>query len=86
MLFTSPQGPFARIPTKGGLCRSAAASAAAAADRVFRHALGRAPSPDERRIAETAVRDPARPERPSADGLADVVWSLLMKPEFQFIH
>ncbi len=61
-------------------------SAAAAVDRVFRHALGRAPSEAERRLAEDAWRDPARPDRPSAEGLADLIWSLLMKPEFQYVH
>jgi mono/diheme cytochrome c family protein len=61
-------------------------TAAAAVDRVFRHALGRVPTAQERRLAEAALRDPARPERPSAEGLADVLWSLLMKPEFQFVY
>jgi Protein of unknown function (DUF1549)/Protein of unknown function (DUF1553)/Planctomycete cytochrome C len=57
-----------------------------AVDRVFMHALGRAPSPAERRIAVSAVADPARPARPSAEGLADLLWALLMKPEFQLIY
>ena len=57
-----------------------------AIDRVFRHALGRAPSPAERRLAEDALRDPARGERPSPEGLADVLWAILMKPEFQLIY
>ena len=55
-------------------------------DRVFRHALGRAPSLAERRLAETAVRDPRRPGRVSAAGLADLLWSLLMSPDFQLIY
>lgn len=62
------------------------ATAAQAVDRVFRHALGRAPSGQERRLAEAALRDPARPERPSAEGLADLLWALVMKPEFQLIY
>lgn len=66
-----------------------------AIDRVFRHALGRAPSPAERRLAEDALRpplaparqaDPSRGERPSAEGLADLLWAVLMKPEFQLIY
>jgi hypothetical protein len=61
-------------------------TAAAAVDRVFRHALGRAPTAEERRLAEAALRDPERPERPSVEGLADVLWSLLMKPEFQRVY
>ncbi len=57
-----------------------------AVERVFRHTLGRAPTASERQIAEAALRDPARPDRPSTDGLASLLWSLLMMPEFQFIH
>lgn len=57
-----------------------------AVDRVFWYALGRAPSADERRAAESAVEEPARPGRPSAEGLADLLWAVLMKPEFQMIY
>lgn len=53
-------------------------------DRVFRHALGRAPSVDERRIAEHALGGDGG--RPSAEGLADFLWAMTMKPEFQFIY
>ena len=55
-------------------------------DRVFRHALGRLPSAEERRAAERALRDPSGSERPLATGLADLLWALLMKPEFQLIY
>jgi hypothetical protein len=55
-------------------------------DRAFWYALGRAPSADERRAAESAVEDAARPGRPSAEGLADLLWAVLMKPEFQLIY
>ena len=55
-------------------------------DRVFKHALGRRPTIAERRVAEDALRDPARPGRPSASGLADLLWAILMKPEFQLIY
>lgn len=54
--------------------------------RVFRYALGREPSAAERRTAEAALVDPARPGKPSADGLADLLWAVLMKPEFQLIY
>ena len=43
-----------------------ARQAADAVDRVFMHALGRPPSPAERRLAVAAIADPARPGRPSA--------------------
>jgi hypothetical protein len=55
-------------------------------DRVFWHLLGRAPSPVERQVAEAALSDPARPDRPTATGLADLLWALVMKPEFQLIY
>jgi len=55
-------------------------------DRVFWYALGRAPSAEERSIAESTLRDPARPGRASPDGLADLLWAVLMKPEFQLIY
>jgi hypothetical protein len=57
-----------------------------ATDRVFTYALGRAPSPAERRIAEATITDPAHPGQISADGLADLMWAVLMKPEFQLIY
>jgi hypothetical protein len=55
-------------------------------DRVFWYALGRAPSADERSIAESTLRDQARPGRASPEGLADLLWAVLMKPEFQLIY
>ncbi len=57
-----------------------------AADRVFAYALGRAPSPSELRIAEATIADPSHPGQISADGLADLLWAVLMKPEFQLIY
>jgi hypothetical protein len=57
-----------------------------ATDRVFQYALGRSPSAAERRIAEATITDPAHPGRISADGLADLLWAVLMKPEFQLIY
>ena len=55
-------------------------------DRVFRHALGRLPSATERSTAEIALRDPKGSDRPSAPGLADLLWAITMKPEFQLIY
>ena len=55
-------------------------------DRVFRHALGRAPSPAERQLAEATLRDGGTGDRPSADGVADLLWAITMKPEFQLIY
>jgi hypothetical protein len=61
-------------------------SRADAVDRVFRHALGRAPNAAERQLAVAAITDAAHPGRPSAGGLADLLWAVLMKPEFQLIY
>jgi hypothetical protein len=61
-------------------------TAAEAVDRVYRYALGRAPSSEERAAAEISLRDPARPGHASAEGLADLLWAVLMKPEFQLLR
>ncbi len=55
-------------------------------DRVFGHALGRLPSDAERRTAEAALRDPSGGVRPFAPGLADLLWAIVMKPEFQLLY
>ena len=78
LLPPSPQPPLAPGPPL--------TTVAEAVDRVFLHALGRAPSPVERRLAASAIADPARPEQVSADGLADLLWALMMMPEFQLIY
>jgi hypothetical protein len=57
-----------------------------AVDRVYWYLLGRAPSLAERQMAMTALRDPAHPDRPGAAALADLLWSVMMSPEFQFIR
>jgi hypothetical protein len=47
-------------------------------DRIFWYALGRAPSEVERREAEATAQD--------APGVADLLWAVMMKPEFQLIY
>jgi hypothetical protein len=54
-------------------------------DRMYWYALGRAPSADERAIALDALADSTRPGRISAEGLADLLWAVMMKPEFQLV-
>ena len=61
-------------------------TAADVIDRVFRHALGRVPSAAERTAAEAALRDPNGSGRLFAPGLADLLWAITMKPEFQLIY
>ena len=73
-----PPAPGTPLPSGPDLT-----TASQAVDRVFWHALGRAPSSAERRIALGALGDQPRP---SAEGLADLLWAVLMKPEFQLIY
>jgi hypothetical protein len=55
-------------------------------DNVFWYTLGRAPTATEKRTAEEVLEDPNHPKKTSVDGLADLLWALLMKPEFQLIY
>ncbi len=50
-------------------------------DALFRESLGRAPTADERSMSEQIVGSPLRQE-----GVEDLLWSILMLPEFQLIH
>jgi hypothetical protein len=61
-------------------------TSAEAVDRMYWYLLGRSPSPAERQVGIAALRDSAHPGRPSAPGLADLLWSVIMSPEFQFIR
>jgi hypothetical protein len=54
-------------------------------DWLYWYALGRAPSAEERTIAVAALADSTSARRVSTDGLADLLWAVLMKPEFQLI-
>ena len=45
--------------------------------RLWMHALGREPSPAERKLAQDSLNEPS--------ALADLLWSLMMLPEFQWI-
>jgi hypothetical protein len=61
-----------------------------AVNRVYFYLLGRAPSAAERQLGIAALQGSVprvgQADRPSAAGLADLLWSLLMSPEFQFIR
>jgi hypothetical protein len=76
-----PPAPEAPLPQSPPLTTSAQVI-----DRVFWYALGRAPTIEERRAAEAALHHPAGGTRPSVQGLADLLWAVTMKPEFQFIY
>ena len=55
-------------------------------DRVFWQLLGRAPSAAERQLAAATLTDASRPDRVSSTCLADLLWAMTMKPEFQLIY
>jgi hypothetical protein len=55
-----------------------------AVDRVFGYALGRPPSAGERSAAIAAISDSAG--KISPEGLADLLWAVLLKPEFQLVY
>ena len=57
----------------------------AVVDRVFWYALGRAPSAGERRSPE-APSPICVGRQASAAEVADLLWAVLMKPEFQLIY
>jgi hypothetical protein len=58
-------------------------TAPAIVDRLFRSALGRAPTAEERRSAEAGLTVAGKVR---ADALADLLWAILMKPEFQLVY
>ena len=76
-----PPNPETPLP-RGSVLRNVSE----AVDRVYWYALGRAPSPAERRVAAAALRNPADLRKPAADGLADLLWAVIMTPEFQLIR
>lgn len=49
-------------------------------DQLYVRALGRAPTAEERRLCEEMLGP-----SPSAEGIEDLLWSLVMLPEFQLI-
>jgi predicted metal-dependent hydrolase len=57
------------------------ASTAEMIERIYQNALGRVPSSEELRAAEELIGSPAR-----AEGVEDLIWSLVMLPEFQLIY
>jgi hypothetical protein len=52
------------------------------AERLYLHLLARKPSPRERAAAVKVLGG----SRPTAAGVEDLLWALLMSPEFQFLH
>jgi hypothetical protein len=54
---------------------------AALIETVYRSALSRPPTPTEREVAAELLGTPLR-----IDGLQDLLWAIVMLPEFQLIH
>jgi hypothetical protein len=52
------------------------------ADRLYAHLLSRTPTPAEHDLAVQALGG----KTPTQDGLEDLLWALLMSPEFQYVH
>jgi hypothetical protein len=50
-------------------------------NEIFEKALGRKPTPDEAQMANDLVGTPAK-----ADGVEDLLWTVVMLPEFQLIR
>jgi mono/diheme cytochrome c family protein len=59
----------------------AAVSPAAWLGKIYRHALGRAPSPGELALATEILGQPV-----AAEGVTDFLWMLVNHPEFQLIN
>jgi hypothetical protein len=53
--------------------------AALSLPRLYRHVYGRDPNPAELRIAREFLAE-------GAEGLEDLLWSLFLSPEFQYLH
>ena len=51
--------------------------------RIFRHALSRDATPHERILARELL---AKSGQLSSDGLADLIWAVILQPEFQLIQ
>jgi len=52
-------------------------------ETIFQFLLGRAPSRAEQKLAGDAL---ASGRKIQANGLADLLWSVAMQPEFQLIY
>jgi hypothetical protein len=74
---------FAALLRRGAerLRRESDASASSIATRVFRRALGRPPSPDEHRLALELLGT-----QPDVAQIEDLLWSIVMLPEFRLVH
>jgi len=74
--------PFADLMVKGGKAwEEAGHGADAIVRKLFANALGRAPSENEAKSAQSVLGTTVK-----VQGVADLLWMLAMHPEFQLIH
>src|SRR5262249_46214357 len=73
----SPETPLPAAPPP--------TTASETVERIFQYTLSRPPSAAEAAAAMAAMEAPSRKGHISAQGLADLLWAVLMKPEFQLI-
>lgn len=79
---TLANGPtLASILEAGAAKLEAASSPAERIEELYLAALARKPTADERELARVLMGDPVTPE-----GIEDVLWTIFMLPEFQFVN
>jgi len=80
-IFTTQPGNSEFVRVTGGppVARPALGSGESLARRLFRHAIAREPSPSELGVANDLIAG-------GADGVEDLLWILVMSPEFQFVR
>lgn len=70
----------------GAPVETEAAPAEALVERLYRQAFGRKPSPQEKAIAEQSMRAEGTAESIATEGLEDLIWSVFLSPEFEYIR
>jgi len=60
-------------------------TAASLTSRIYQHGLGRDPTAAERNLAEGFLTAPGDRAKISVEGLEDLLWSMFLSPEFQYI-
>jgi hypothetical protein len=74
--------PLAELVARGGKAwLGSGQKPEAIVSSLFANALGRAPSDRERQSAQDVIGN-----LPTAQGIEDLLWMLVMHPEFQLIH
>ncbi|MBS1873359.1 MAG: DUF1549 domain-containing protein [Acidobacteria bacterium] len=80
-VFTAKPEADRLVRVEGAPPVAATPSAEPLVDRLYLHLLARKPAAGERKIAERMVGAPA-----TAAGVEDLLWALMMSPEFQYVR